>query len=181
MTIANSVFTRLPVRTLLSSVALAATLAAVGVQAQTAAPAQPAASAQATPKFERGNRADPAARQQRMAERHTQRMADLKAKLGIRADQESAWNTWSASMKPPTWSGQRLNREQWKNLSTPERLDRMLAMQQERTTQMRAHADATKTFYNALNAEQKKVFDEQSLRMGPRDGHRGGKGGPGPR
>ena len=168
--------TRLQARALLTGVALAAALTTtVGVQAQT--PAQPAASAQAQAQSGgRGNWGDPAARQQRMAERHAQRMADLKAKLAITPAQESAWNTWTAA-KPPFMDkqGPRMNRDQWQNLTTPERLDRMLAMQQERATQMRAHADATKIFYNVLTAEQKKVFDDQTMRM---MGPRGGKGGP---
>ena len=63
-------------------------------------------------------------------------------------------------------------------LTTPERIDRMHALRTEHMTAMNAamdkREDATKTFYAALNADQKKVFDAEHARMGGRHGeHRG--------
>lgn len=48
-------------------------------------------------------------------------------------------------------------------MTTPERIDQMQAMKAQRDVTMQKHAQATKTFYAQLSAEQKKVFDAQSL------------------
>jgi hypothetical protein len=60
----------------------------------------------------------------------------------------------------------------------------MRAMRSQRMAEMNAsmdkRADASKTFYAALNADQKKVFDSQRMGRGPGDkggmGHGGGHG-----
>jgi hypothetical protein len=108
----------------------------------------------------RGHR-DPAKMQERMAKRQ----AELKQKLAITPQQEPAWNTWTAAMKPPA-NLQRPNREEIAKLSTPERIDRMRALRTARMAEMDKRADATKAFYAALNADQKKVFDAETARFG---------------
>lgn len=115
----------------------------------------------------RGHR-DPA----KMAERMAKRQAELKQKLAITPAQEGAWTAWTASMKPPA-NLQRPNREEMAKLTTPERIDRMRQMRAQRQAEMDKRADATKTFYAALNADQKKVFDAETARRfgGPRGGH----------
>jgi periplasmic protein CpxP/Spy len=76
---------------------------------------------------------------------------------------------------------------QFARMTTPERIDRMKQMRAQRQQQMDQRLDATKAFYAALNAQQQRTFDEQSLdllkggrrghgRGGHRGGHHGGMG-----
>jgi protein CpxP len=132
-------------------------------------------------------RMDPA----KMHERMAARQAELKAKLNLNAAQEDAWNDYVATMQPPANKmGKHMNREdgkkmreQWKAMTTPERLDRMAAMKTERDA-MRAQHDAhmttriqaTRNFYDLLAADQQKVFDANTM-MGGHDGGHQGKGG----
>mgnify|MGYP000854560300 FL=1 len=118
---------------------------------------------------------DPARMEAMMAKRH----ADLKAKLKLTAEQEGAWTTFTAAMKPPARLDTKYpDRAEMDKLTTPERIDKMRALRSEHMTAMNAAMDkreeATKAFYAALNAEQKKVFDAEHARMGGRHGeHRG--------
>lgn len=122
---------------------------------------------------------DPAAMQERMRERHIARMAVLKDRLKLTAAQEPAWNAFNQAMQPnPQHMAQRrqLHAEMDK-LTTPERIDRMRAMHTQRDAEMNRRAEATKTFYAALTPEQKKAFDDASLRhMGRGQGGHGGHG-----
>jgi hypothetical protein len=122
---------------------------------------------------------DPAKMQARMA----QRQADMKTKLKITPTQEAAWTTYVDTIKPmprtTTHASMAASHAELSKLPTPERLDRMRALHTEHmatmTTQMDQRADATKTFYAVLSADQKKVFDEQfSRHVGGRGGHRAG-------
>jgi len=64
-----------------------------------------------------------------------------------------------------------MDREEWARLKTPERIDRMRTLRNERNAQADRRAEAVKTFYAALSPEQQQRFDAVSLRM-----HRDGKG-----
>lgn len=101
------------------------------------------------------------------------RLAALKTKLKITPDQEGAWATFTAAMKPPANVGQRPNWEELQKLTTPERIDKMRALRSVRQAELDQRADAVKVFYVTLTPEQKKVFDAQHLRHR----HRGGMGG----
>ncbi len=127
-----------------------------------------------------GMHRDPA----KMEQMHAKHLADLKAKLKITASQEAAWNTFTASMKPPADMGKRPDRAELDKLSTPERLEKMRALHKERMAAMDAAMDkrieATKTFYAALTPEQQKVLDAEHAKMGARGhGDHKGKGGHG--
>jgi hypothetical protein len=63
-------------------------------------------------------------------------------------------------------------------MTTPERLDQIRALRAQRDAEMDKRMDATKSFYSALNAQQKKVFDEQGMRFlrGGKRGHHGHHG-----
>lgn len=109
----------------------------------------------------------------KMAQMHAKHLADLKAKLKITTSQEAAWNTFADSMKPPAdMMNKRPDRAEMDKLTTPERIDKMRALHKERMTAMEANmdkrAEATKTFYAALSAEQKKTFDAEHAKMGMR-------------
>ena len=168
---------------LLAGVMAGATLAA---SAQTVSPAVPAvAAAPARPADHHGEhmgRHDPAKKQARMA----QHQAELKAKLKLTPAQEGAWTTFTANMQPPAHRARMTpeQRAEMDKLTTPERIDKMRAQRSQRMAEMNAsmdkRADASKTFYAALNADQKKVFDSQRMGRGMGDkggmGHGGGHG-----
>jgi protein CpxP len=109
--------------------------------------------------------------QQRMERHMARRAAQLKQKLALTPAQEPAWNAWTESIKPAGAMRQRPDREAFAKLTTPERIDRMRALRAERMARMDQRADATKTFYAVLTPEQKKVFDQETLRMHKRGMH----------
>ena len=100
----------------------------------------------------------------RMAERHARHLTELKAKLKLEPGQETAWKTFADAMQPPARSPTRLDRIAMEKLTTPERIDQMLTMHAQRDADMKKRAEATKTFYASLSAEQKKTFDAQTAR-----------------
>lgn len=157
-----------PTRTTLLSTALALTMF-TGAHAQS----QGADLRQDGP-----GRMDPARMEQMMAKRSAQ----LKAKLQITPEQEPAFNAFISAIKPPAgMMGKRPEPAELATLSTPERIDRMRALRQQRSNEMNAamdrRDDATKMFYATLNGEQKKVFDEAHASMLQRMGeHRMGEG-----
>ena len=128
---------------------------------------------------ERGmhGRMDPAKMQTMVAKR----LAELKTKLKITAMQESAWTTFTAALKPPARAEHiRPDPAEMQKLTTPERIDKMRAHRAQRMTEMQVQMDkreeATKTFYAALNADQKKVFDVEHSTMMQRWSDRKGHG-----
>lgn len=124
-------------------------------------------------------RMDPAKMQERMQKRQD----ELKAKLNLSAGQEAAWNSFVAAHKPPTPPVRMTREEREKRraefaaMTTPQRIDRMQAMQARRDAEMQRRAEATKSFYAALTPAQQKIFDDNSLRGPWEGGHR--HGGPG--
>lgn len=96
------------------------------------------------------------------AELHAKHLVELKSKLNLSADQESAWQSFEQSMQAPDHK-LRPDRVAFEKMTTPERINQMQAMKAQRDVTMQKHAQATKTFYAQLSAEQKKVFDAQSL------------------
>lgn len=121
---------------------------------------------------------DPARMHEMRQVRMERRLAALKLKLAIAPAQEGAWTAWTTAMKPPVQPQARPSRVDFERMTTPERIDRMRALRTTRQAEMDRRMDATKTFYAALSADQKKVFDGESMQMmrGGRDGHRGGHG-----
>ena len=72
--------------------------------------------------------------------------------------------------------------EAMKDMTTPERLDRMAAMMAEHQKTFAERAAATKRFYAALTPAQQKAFDAMAPQMmGHHKGKRGGRGGMGGR
>lgn len=129
-----------------------------------------------------GERPDRAAMQQRMEAR----LAQLKQRLQLTADQQGAWDSFTAALRPGAGGHARLDmdRQEFARLTTPERIDRMRAMRLQRQADMDRRDDAVKTFYAALTPAQQKVFDREALHaMGPEGHWRHGGHGPkeGPR
>jgi periplasmic protein CpxP/Spy len=169
-------FARQPLQSLLLAGLLAAT--GLAATAQTATPTPPPAAAQkAGPHGGPGGwgHGDPA----KMQERINKRLGELKTTLKITSAQEPAWSAFAASFQPPAQRPARPDRAAFEKMTTPERIDAMRTMRDARNTRMDQRASATKTFYATLSAEQKKTFDEASLKMlrgGKLGGHHGHHG-----
>ena len=164
---------------LLAALLAVGAIGATTAFAQSAPPATPGAT-QTQPQAQRGMRhdhGDRAMSPERMQQHMARRTADLKARLKIEPAQESAFTTFTEAMKPPADMMQRRQaiRAEMQKLTTPERIDRMRSLRTERQVSMDKRGDAIKTFYAALNAEQKKTFDSRPMMQG-RDGQ-GGRGG----
>lgn len=109
------------------------------------------------------------------------KMADkLRTTLQLTPAQEPALQAFIAAMQPTGEMREHMKdaRGDWKGLTTPQRLDRMQAMQAQRQQQFARHADAVKRFYAALTPAQQKAFDAMHQGMmgghGKRGGHMGG-------
>jgi protein CpxP len=94
----------------------------------------------------------------RHAEFFEKRKAELHDKLQLTASQEADWNAFMEKVKPV----EHTDRASWAEIAklpTPERLDRLLSMRQERLKRMEARVQATKEFYSHLTTEQQQIFD----------------------
>jgi len=165
------------------SLTLAALLAASAVQAQTAsAPQGPMGGPMSGGMHmhggagPRGPMMDPA----RMQQRAEERLAALKQVLQLDAAQETAWSAFAGAMRPASTGRMPVDRDAMAKLTTPERIERMKALRDQRHAEMDRRAQATLAFYGALNAEQKKRFDDHTAKryMGHR-GHHGPAGAQG--
>jgi protein CpxP len=114
----------------------------------------------------------------KMADRHAQHLTDLKAKLKLEALQEPAWSLFSQTMQTPMALKAQPDPSAWATLTTPERIDQMQVRKATHDAELLKRADVTKTFYAALKAEQKKIFDNETAHtlrdMAPMRGHKGG-------
>ena len=116
---------------------------------------------------------------ERMAERHSKHLNELKAKLHLQAGQDASWSAFAQAMQAPAQSLPRPDHAALEKLTTPERIDQMQQFHTQRDAEMKKRGDATKTFYAGLNAEQKKTFDAETARhmrsdmggMGMRERH----------
>jgi hypothetical protein len=131
---------------------------------------------------------DPAQMKARMEERRQHRMQVMHDALGLRADQEGAWQSFLADSKT-AWQGRTDRRrgpdgrggpggaEERSKLTTPERLDRMSQRMAQLQARLAQRAATVKRFYAALDARQQKTFDALfSLGRG-RFGHGFGRDG----
>lgn len=116
-----------------------------------------------------GRMMDPARFQQMREQRMARRLDELKRILQLTPQQEGAWNTWTAALKPTPH--QRPDRAEFARMTTPERIDRIRVLHSQRSAEMDRRLEATKVFYGSLGAEQKRLFDAQGLRL-----LRGGEG-----
>ena len=116
---------------------------------------------------------------ERMAERHNKHLNELKGKLQLQASQDAAWATFAQAMQPPAKPLQRPDRASLEKVTTPERIDQMMALKAQRDEHMRQRAEATKAFYATLNADQKKTFDVETARFMNKGMGQGMPGGPG--
>ena len=137
--------------------------------------------------------ADPAARAAMVAKHLEREAVRLRDALQLRPDQEGALHAFLDSMKPPADAMARMHGPHWdgdhadgdeEHLTTPQRLDRMLAKMDQHRARLVAHAEAVKRFYAQLSPGQQKAFDALGPMglhgMGghrrPMDGHPGEDG-----
>lgn len=146
-------------------------LAALLASAALPALAEPAGGPAAAPCAVKADGERHAYRQARWQDRVARRAAELKTELKLSAEQETAWTTYLAAMKPPA-DAATPQRSDLAQLTTPERLDRMRSLRQQRDAAFEQREAATRTFYGALNTEQKKIFDERTARMHRHGRHR---------
>lgn len=113
-------------------------------------------------------------RAERQQARHAQRLAEhearLKDALKLTPAQAGAWQAFSAAMRPPQASGQRLDRAEWATLTTPQRMEKMQALRAERDARLNERLQAVKKFYVTLSPEQQQTFDAQHQRLGRHGG-----------
>lgn len=110
------------------------------------------------------------------AEHMAKRQAELHDALKLSGAQEQAWASFVASHQP-AGRMQRPERGQWASMPAPQRMEKMIEMQKQRTARMEQRLAALNTFYATLSPEQKKVFDQQTMRGHGMRGHHGMHGG----
>lgn len=104
---------------------------------------------------------------ERLAKRHEHRMARLKEQLKITPEQEAAWRAFVVRMAPqvpatpPSREALRERREQWRQLSTPQRLQRLDEAKAKRDERMAQRHEAIRSLYANLTEEQRKIFDQR--------------------
>jgi hypothetical protein len=118
-----------------------------------------------------------AQKQSRRAEHRAKRLQELKVFLQLQGNQEADWSTFSAALQSPMARPAPVNPAEMEKLTTPERIDKMMAMKATRDAQINLRMTATKTFYASLNPQQQKVFDTHASKAMKRHGmgssHRG--------
>ena len=142
-------------------VAIAATLLAWGGLNAIAAPAAdaPADATQAPAVQQRMHGKHMS--QEQWQQRRAQRAEQLKQKLQLTDTQLSAWDAFQKAMQPQAHA--RLDRAELQKLTTPERIDRMRTLREQRAAAADQRGAAVKSFYATLTPEQQKVFDAQGM------------------
>ena len=106
-------------------------------------------------------------------EKRAKHLSELKAKLKLAPAQEAAWNSFAGAGQPgmhQMGGDRQAMRGEFAKLTTPQRLDKMLAMSALRSAKMLERSEATKAFYAQLTPEQKTVFDAEAM-TGRHRGH----------
>lgn len=149
----------------------------VGGAVNAAEPQSQAAQDQQRPALTQEQRAAKMAEHRaRRAEHMAKRQAALHDALKLSPAQEPAWASFVAAHKPADHM-QRPDRAQWASLPAPQRMEKMIELQKQRTARMEQRLAALNAFYATLSPEQKKVFDQQALRGHGMRGHHGMHGG----
>jgi protein CpxP len=114
--------------------------------------------------------------------RFEKHMVKLHDALKLTSAQEAAWTDFSNKMKPVNMDKPKMDKpgnQDWKDLSTPDRLDKVLNNMKSHEKQLAEHAAVVRTFYGALTPDQQKIFDHQFQARHHRHDHhsRGEKNG----
>jgi periplasmic protein CpxP/Spy len=92
------------------------------------------------------------------AAHYDKHMSALHDALKLTSSQDASWTEFSNKMKPVKMD--KPEHQDWKELSTPDRLDRMLDKMKSREKKMIVHAAVVRAFYGTLTQEQKQIFDK---------------------
>lgn len=116
--------------------------------------------------------------QAKMADLYAKRQARLHDLLKLTAQQESAWASYQAAVKPAALQGPRPEHKPFNKLTSPERLTLALDMTRKHEAALETRLKATTEFYAQLNPAQQTLFDEHSFggQRGGWRGHRGPRG-----
>ena len=127
---------------------------------------------------------DPAQREAMRAKHEAERAKRLAEALQLRPDQDGALHAYLNALKPPhDMDGDHMGaagkgHDDMAAMTTPDRLDHMLAHFDKMRERMVARVAATKAFYAQLSADQQKAFDAMGGGFGHGDhGDRGGHDG----
>ena len=104
-------------------------------------------------------------REAHRAERHQKHLNDMKVFLQLQASQEAAWAAFESVMKQPMKRHMAPVPADMEKMSTPERIDKMMAVKAERDAEIAKRMNASKTFYAALTPAQQKVFDTHTQKF----------------
>ena len=99
----------------------------------------------------------------RMLQHMARHLEKLKAQLKLAPEQQSAWAAYAQALTPPKDASHPMHHGDLASLTTPERLDRMKQMHQEHEAAWQQRDQATRALYSALNDDQKKTFDRETL------------------
>lgn len=86
------------------------------------------------------------------------RISALHTALKLAASQEAAWTEFSNKMKPV--KVEKPAQQDMQNMSTPDRLDRMLDNMKSHENKMAERAATVRAFYDTLTQDQKIIFDK---------------------
>jgi len=109
------------------------------------------------------------------AARHQKHLDEMKVYLQLQASQEAAWQNFAGVMKTPIKRATALAPSELEKLTTPERIDKMMAQKTERDAEIAKRMNASKTFYATLSPTQQKVFDTHTQKLFAK-GHMGQHG-----
>lgn len=110
-----------------------------------------------------------------MREHMQKRQAALHDQLKLTAAQAPAWKTYVTAVTPSDMGKQWSDRAAMEKLSAPERLEKHIAMQNDRDSRMTTHLAALKTFYAVLSPEQQQGFNKQTMHGGKHRHHHEGR------
>ncbi len=114
-----------------------------------------------------------------MLHRHEKHLEAFKTSLKLKPEQELQWAAFAGHMKPRSPEYHAMAMADMEKLSTPERIDKMAALKNQRDAEIQKRGDATKAFYATLSEDQKKTFDEHTAKLMHRMAERH-LAGPGP-
>lgn len=98
------------------------------------------------------------------AARFEKHMARLHDALKLTTAQEAAWTEFSNKMQAVNMDNPKTDKAghpDWKEMSTPDRLDKILADMKSHEKELAEHAATVRTFYGALTPDQQKIFDHR--------------------
>ena len=107
-------------------------------------------------------------------EKRSENMSGLKEKLKLKPEQEVAWNAFVNAAQPGmrhVKADRQAMRGEFEKLNTPQRLDKMLSMSEQRRAKMVERTQAIKAFYGQLTPEQQSVFDAEAMPNRHREHH----------